>query len=173
MKLFIETIDKLHFARELIEWRKRSNNCWISLKCHFKPCWWWKTLSLQASEGLDFADVSGRGVIITGLPFPPRMEPRVILKMQFLDEMRRSGAGAQVRLGSFSLLAVGMFVSLVLPLVPVGFGFCYPLSLVGPWISKIQTALGICHKYSHLFLIVLRVPDSVTVLNIGPKKECN
>uniref|UniRef100_A0A8B9NZ86 Regulator of telomere elongation helicase 1 n=1 Tax=Apteryx owenii TaxID=8824 RepID=A0A8B9NZ86_APTOW len=54
-----------------------------------------KTLSLQASEGLDFADMNGRGVIITGLPFPPRMEPRIVLKMQFLDEMRRSGAGAQ------------------------------------------------------------------------------
>lgn len=91
------------------------------LKCHFKPCWWRKTLSLQASEGLDFADINGRGVIITGLPFPPRMEPRVILKMQFLDEMRRSGAGAQVMLGSFSLLAVCMFVSLVLPLVLLGF----------------------------------------------------
>uniref|UniRef100_A0A8C3QTS5 Regulator of telomere elongation helicase 1 n=1 Tax=Cyanoderma ruficeps TaxID=181631 RepID=A0A8C3QTS5_9PASS len=49
----------------------------------------------KASEGLDFADINGRGVIITGLPFPPRMEPRVILKMQFLDEMRKSGAGAQ------------------------------------------------------------------------------
>ncbi|NWR64713.1 RTEL1 helicase, partial [Bucorvus abyssinicus] len=49
----------------------------------------------KASEGLDFADMNGRGVIITGLPFPPRMEPRVVLKMQFLDEMRRSGAGTQ------------------------------------------------------------------------------
>ncbi|NXY47279.1 RTEL1 helicase, partial [Ceuthmochares aereus] len=49
----------------------------------------------KASEGLDFADINGRGVIITGLPFPPRMEPRVVLKMQFLDEMRKSAAGAQ------------------------------------------------------------------------------
>ncbi|XP_069727600.1 regulator of telomere elongation helicase 1 isoform X2 [Phaenicophaeus curvirostris] len=49
----------------------------------------------KASEGLDFADMNGRGVIITGLPFPPRMEPRVILKMEFLDEMRKSSAGAQ------------------------------------------------------------------------------
>lgn len=40
----------------------------------------------QVSEGLDFSDSLGRGVIITGLPFPPRMDPRVILKMQFLDE---------------------------------------------------------------------------------------
>ncbi|XP_063315559.1 regulator of telomere elongation helicase 1 [Pelobates fuscus] len=44
----------------------------------------------KASEGLDFADYNGRGVIITGLPFPPRMDPRVVLKMQFLDEMRRA-----------------------------------------------------------------------------------
>ncbi|XP_078144359.1 regulator of telomere elongation helicase 1 isoform X1 [Centroberyx gerrardi] len=43
----------------------------------------------KASEGLDFADTFGRGVIITGLPFPPKMAPRVILKMQFLDEMSR------------------------------------------------------------------------------------
>ncbi|XP_071331236.1 regulator of telomere elongation helicase 1 isoform X2 [Trachinotus anak] len=46
----------------------------------------------KASEGLDFADTFGRGVIITGLPFPPRMDPRVILKMQFLDEMSRKKA---------------------------------------------------------------------------------
>uniref|UniRef100_A0A8C1WR91 Regulator of telomere elongation helicase 1 n=1 Tax=Cyprinus carpio TaxID=7962 RepID=A0A8C1WR91_CYPCA len=41
----------------------------------------------KASEGLDFADTYGRGVVITGLPFPPRMDPRVVLKMQYLDEM--------------------------------------------------------------------------------------
>uniref|UniRef100_H3A3B4 Regulator of telomere elongation helicase 1 n=1 Tax=Latimeria chalumnae TaxID=7897 RepID=H3A3B4_LATCH len=42
----------------------------------------------KASEGLDFADRNGRGVIVTGLPFPPQMDPRVTLKMHFLDEMR-------------------------------------------------------------------------------------
>uniref|UniRef100_A0A668SED3 Regulator of telomere elongation helicase 1 homolog n=1 Tax=Oreochromis aureus TaxID=47969 RepID=A0A668SED3_OREAU len=41
------------------------------------------------SEGLDFADMFGRGVIITGLPFPPKKDPRVVLKMQFLDEMNQ------------------------------------------------------------------------------------
>lgn len=40
------------------------------------------------SEGLDFADTNGRAVVITGLPFPPMMDPRVILKMQHLDSMR-------------------------------------------------------------------------------------
>ncbi|CAN2389924.1 Regulator of telomere elongation helicase 1 [Pristimantis euphronides] len=48
----------------------------------------------KASEGLDFTDCNGRGVIITGLPFPPRMDPRVILKMQYLDEMRRTPGSA-------------------------------------------------------------------------------
>lgn len=42
----------------------------------------------KVSEGLDFADNNGRAVIITGLPFPPRMDPKVVLKMQFLDESR-------------------------------------------------------------------------------------
>ncbi|KAJ7332208.1 hypothetical protein JRQ81_014388, partial [Phrynocephalus forsythii] len=54
----------------------------------------------KASEGLDFADNNGRGVIITGLPFPPRMDPRVILKMQFLDEMRAKGASGQYLSGN-------------------------------------------------------------------------
>ncbi|XP_050999969.1 regulator of telomere elongation helicase 1 [Acomys russatus] len=50
----------------------------------------------KASEGLDFADMNGRGVIVTGLPYPPRMDPRVVLKMQFLDEMRgQSGPGSK------------------------------------------------------------------------------
>eukprot|EP00069_Balaena_mysticetus_P022640 bmy_14489T0 len=52
----------------------------------------------KASEGLDFADANGRGVIVTGLPYPPRMDPRVVLKMQFLDEMKgQKGARDQVR----------------------------------------------------------------------------
>ena len=45
----------------------------------------------QVSEGLDFANDNGRAVVITGLPFPPRMDPRVTLKMQFLDEMKAKG----------------------------------------------------------------------------------
>ncbi|XP_035238042.1 regulator of telomere elongation helicase 1 isoform X2 [Anguilla anguilla] len=47
----------------------------------------------KASEGLDFADTYGRGVVITGLPFPPMMDPKVILKMQYLDEMCRKALG--------------------------------------------------------------------------------
>ncbi|KAJ0180243.1 hypothetical protein K1T71_003647 [Dendrolimus kikuchii] len=42
----------------------------------------------KVSEGLDFADMNGRAVIITGLPFPPLRDPRIILKKKYLDELR-------------------------------------------------------------------------------------
>lgn len=42
----------------------------------------------KVSEGLDFADMNGRAVIITGLPFPPLKDPRVILKKKYLQDNR-------------------------------------------------------------------------------------
>ncbi|KAM3839265.1 regulator of telomere elongation helicase 1 isoform 2-T3 [Vipera latastei] len=54
----------------------------------------------KASEGLDFADKNGRGVIITGLPYPPLKDPRIMLKMQFLDEMKTKDANGQYLSGS-------------------------------------------------------------------------
>ncbi|XP_050076273.1 regulator of telomere elongation helicase 1 homolog [Anopheles maculipalpis] len=42
----------------------------------------------KVSEGLDFADGNGRAVMITGLPFPPMMDARVVLKKQYLDTNR-------------------------------------------------------------------------------------
>lgn len=44
----------------------------------------------KVSEGLDFANCNGRAVIITGLPYPPLKDPRVVLKRQYLDETRSS-----------------------------------------------------------------------------------
>ncbi|XP_014606686.1 PREDICTED: regulator of telomere elongation helicase 1 homolog [Polistes canadensis] len=43
----------------------------------------------KVSEGLDFANANGRAVLITGLPFPPMKDPRVMLKQKYLEEMRR------------------------------------------------------------------------------------
>jgi hypothetical protein len=40
----------------------------------------------KVSEGLDFANANGRTVLITGLPFPPSKDPRVILKQKYLNE---------------------------------------------------------------------------------------
>lgn len=42
----------------------------------------------KVSEGLDFKDQNGRAVIIIGLPFPPYMDPRVILKREYLETNR-------------------------------------------------------------------------------------
>ncbi|KAJ8952435.1 hypothetical protein NQ318_014527, partial [Aromia moschata] len=40
----------------------------------------------KVSEGLDFADANGRAVILTGLPYPPLKDPKVILKKRYLDK---------------------------------------------------------------------------------------
>ncbi len=42
----------------------------------------------KMSEGIDFSNNYGRAVIITGLPYPPYKDPRVVLKQQYLDEIR-------------------------------------------------------------------------------------
>jgi regulator of telomere elongation helicase 1 len=38
------------------------------------------------AQGLDFADRNGRGVIITGLPYPNISDARVRLKREYLDQ---------------------------------------------------------------------------------------
>ncbi|BFZ16911.1 hypothetical protein BsWGS_19949 [Bradybaena similaris] len=47
----------------------------------------------KVSEGLDFADTNGRAVMITGLPFPPRFDARIQLKMDFLRENKHRFKG--------------------------------------------------------------------------------
>lgn len=42
----------------------------------------------KLSEGLDFADMNGRAVILTGLPYPPLKDPKIVLKRQYLDICR-------------------------------------------------------------------------------------
>jgi len=36
------------------------------------------------SEGLDFADRAGRAVVVTGIPFAMKMDPKVFLFVDFL-----------------------------------------------------------------------------------------
>ncbi|GAB2228119.1 hypothetical protein Droror1_Dr00009949 [Drosera rotundifolia] len=43
----------------------------------------------KVSEGLDFTDHAGRAVVITGLPFPTRNDPKVRLKREFLDHLAK------------------------------------------------------------------------------------
>ncbi|KAH8937953.1 hypothetical protein BDL97_16G056800 [Sphagnum fallax] len=43
----------------------------------------------KVSEGLDFADRAGRAVVVTGIPFAMKMDPKVRLKREYLDEQMR------------------------------------------------------------------------------------
>ncbi|KAK8503390.1 hypothetical protein V6N12_034785 [Hibiscus sabdariffa] len=44
----------------------------------------------KVSEGLDFADHAGRAVVITGMPFATRTDPKVRLKREYLDLQTQS-----------------------------------------------------------------------------------
>ncbi|KAG8237360.1 hypothetical protein J437_LFUL017594 [Ladona fulva] len=83
--------DSPHFKNELSAW----------LRPHFKSFSnfgevvrgmrsFFKNAETMVSEGLDFADHNGRAVVVTGLPFPPYKDPRVILKRSYLDEARKN-----------------------------------------------------------------------------------
>jgi len=41
----------------------------------------------KVAEGLDFANDNGRCVVIVGLPFPPKEDPRVLMKQEVLDRL--------------------------------------------------------------------------------------
>ena len=47
----------------------------------------------KVSEGLDFCDGNGRAVIITGLPYPPSRDPRVLEKQKYLEDNRKNAKG--------------------------------------------------------------------------------
>lgn len=59
----------------------------------------------KVSEGLDFSDWKARAVIILGLPYPPYLDPRVVMKREYLDEMRKENP--QVIIYSLSMSHVG------------------------------------------------------------------
>ncbi|XP_065868607.1 regulator of telomere elongation helicase 1 homolog [Euphorbia lathyris] len=48
----------------------------------------------KVSEGLDFADHAGRAVMVIGMPFAARHDPKVRLKREFLDELSCLQRGA-------------------------------------------------------------------------------
>ncbi|XP_023730407.1 regulator of telomere elongation helicase 1 homolog [Lactuca sativa] len=53
----------------------------------------------KVSEGLDFADQAGRAVIVTGIPFAMRNDPKIRLKREFLDQQALSQKGSKVLTG--------------------------------------------------------------------------
>ncbi|KAJ7962976.1 regulator of telomere elongation helicase 1 [Quillaja saponaria] len=44
----------------------------------------------KVSEGLDFADHAGRAVVITGMPFATKTDPKVRLKREYLDQQAQT-----------------------------------------------------------------------------------
>lgn len=38
----------------------------------------------KASEGLDFSDAAGRAVVLTGIPYPMKMDPKVGLGVYWI-----------------------------------------------------------------------------------------
>ncbi|XP_041483809.1 regulator of telomere elongation helicase 1-like isoform X1 [Lytechinus variegatus] len=82
-QMFIEPRGKADFQEAMESFYERVKDPTLNGAAFFAVC------RGKVSEGLDFADNNGRAVVITGLPFPPRKDPRVMLKMQYLDEAKR------------------------------------------------------------------------------------
>ncbi|XP_077991647.1 regulator of telomere elongation helicase 1-like [Glandiceps talaboti] len=80
--MFTEPRNKTQFQDAMEDFYQKINDPTLNGAAFFAVC------RGKVSEGLDFADNNGRAVIITGLPFPPRMDPKVNLKMKFLDEVK-------------------------------------------------------------------------------------
>ncbi|KAG9291789.1 hypothetical protein G9A89_012074 [Geosiphon pyriformis] len=77
----VEPTNKQEFARTMATYNKKisENN---SGSIFFAVC------RGKVSEGIDFSDAKGRAVVITGIPFPPYRDPKVVLKRSYLDEIR-------------------------------------------------------------------------------------
>lgn len=67
----------------------------------------------KVSEGLDFADINGRAVIITGLPFPPFKDPRIILKKKYLQENRTAANEVGLSFMSREFIIIEMLLQMM------------------------------------------------------------
>lgn len=80
--IFIESTAKDAFAETMTQYYETIQNPTSKGAIFMAVC------RGKVSEGLDFSDIYGRAVIITGLPFPPFKDPRIILKKQYLEDNR-------------------------------------------------------------------------------------
>ncbi|XP_035666303.1 regulator of telomere elongation helicase 1-like isoform X1 [Branchiostoma floridae] len=85
--MVVEPRGKTQFVEAMEQFYEKINDPTLNGAAFFAVC------RGKVSEGLDFADINGRAVVITGLPFPPRMDPKVMLKMSFLDEGKTASKG--------------------------------------------------------------------------------
>lgn len=80
--IFIEPTSKEAFLNTMQEYYEKINDP------HSKGAIFMAVCRGKVSEGLDFADMNGRAVIITGLPFPPYKDPKIVLKKKYLSDNR-------------------------------------------------------------------------------------
>ncbi|CAH8605853.1 unnamed protein product [Heterobilharzia americana] len=78
--IFIEPREKIQFNKVFSDYRS------IACSQNSIGAILFAVMRGRVSEGLDLADDAGRGVAILGLPYAPFHDPRVRLKMAYLDE---------------------------------------------------------------------------------------
>ncbi|KAA0188638.1 Regulator of telomere elongation helicase 1 [Fasciolopsis buskii] len=85
-RIFVEPRDKLLFTKVLSDYRLAACPNPSAPSNDIDGAALFAVMRGRASEGMDIADYASRGVAILGLPYPPFMDPRVKLKMAYLDE---------------------------------------------------------------------------------------
>ena len=77
----------------------------------------------KASEGADFRDASSRCVVVIGLPYPLRTDPKISVKQKYIEEVAKkvgSGSGAGSEWYTQVLVAV-IIIGYLLPIVALCF----------------------------------------------------
>ncbi|KAL1110514.1 hypothetical protein AAG570_008042 [Ranatra chinensis] len=78
--IFVEPPNKVHLKDVLADYRKAIDSGNGKGAILLGVC------RGKISEGFDFRNDYCRGVLITGIPFPPLLDPRISLKKQYMDE---------------------------------------------------------------------------------------
>eukprot|EP00877_Chromochloris_zofingiensis_P002619 jgi/Chrzof1/12358/Cz06g31220.t1 len=87
----IEPRESAHFAAAIDDYRKKLDNPEYNGAVMFAVC------RGKVSEGLDFSDRAGRGVVLTGIPFAATHDPAVKIQRQVLDDEIKAGAAGITR----------------------------------------------------------------------------